>query len=94
MKVRTIEVTICETFNVGNYETVTPQVKLSASLDDDDDPEKCAAELHTLASKLWARDGLIELGWVLARRTDDVKKHEFLQQTGSTRQSLKKLIAG
>ncbi len=94
MKIKTIAVTIIETLNVGNYETITPQVQVAAELEATDDPDKCAAELHAHASKLWARNALIELGWVLTRRAEDsTKKHEFLQHTSGTRQGLKKLLA-
>jgi hypothetical protein len=92
MKLKTISVTIVETLNCGNYETLRPEIQLIAELDKDDNPEECNRQLHAMASALWARNALIEMGWVSKRRDSNNKRHEFNNQTEGIRTQLKGLL--
>lgn len=90
MKVKEIAVTIRQTINCGNYESISPSLSLSATLDEDDDEGSCLSDLHKIASAEWARQALVELSWVRARRKDDT--HEFNSITKGTKDQLKSLL--
>lgn len=91
MKVTQIAVTISQAIAVAKYETIKPSVTLTAELSKDDDPAECVKDLHEQASKMWAKNALVELAWVAGRRKDD-QKHEFNQTTGQSRQQIKGMM--
>jgi len=91
MKATEISVSISHNLNVGAYESVRPMLTVTAELEKGDDPEDTAKELHQMASKMWAKQALVELSWVAKRRTGD-KKHEYNEVTAGTRAQLKSML--
>jgi hypothetical protein len=76
--------------NLGKYEAIKPSLTLTAELDSGDDPQASAAELHKMASPMWARQALKELSWGAQRRGED--KHEFTEATKGARAQLKSML--
>lgn len=93
MKVKEVRVTIREKLNVGNYETIEPEVTMIGTLEPNDDPVACASELHKMAQPAWAKQALIELAWVAQRRRSDTNKlHEYMEMTKDSRAQIKTLM--
>jgi hypothetical protein len=49
MQIKQIQVTYTRTHNLGNYSSLKPEVTLSATLDEGDDPKTCLDQLMALA---------------------------------------------
>jgi hypothetical protein len=91
MKVSQISVTISQAINTGNYEAIKPSVTLTAELDDGETASDCIPKLHGLASKMWAKQALIELSWVRKRKGDN--SHEFNETVKGTKEQLKEMLS-
>ena len=91
MKLTNIGVTIAHTISVAKFEAIRPTISLTAELEFGDNSEQCVAELHELASKLWAKNAIAELAWVAQRRNKE-QQHEFNQTILSTRKQIKGML--
>lgn len=93
MKLEKVSVVIKEKIYVGLYESIEPQVEISAVLEPGDDPKVCMDELHKILSPSWAKHALVELGWVAMRRkTDKEKLSQFDKLTAGARIQIKGLV--
>ena len=89
-----ITVTFSETINVGNYESIKPEIRISAELEPGDDLDLCHAQLCDQARRLYAEQALEQLRVINNRRkSDPTKKHEFRSLCDSTIAQLKEQLS-
>jgi hypothetical protein len=96
MKIREITSTIDMRVNLGDYEGISNPVTLRAELLDDDDPEKCAAELYQRATQMWAMEILKKVRFYRSKCSEEQgqgrTRAEFDQASAGLSSELKKLL--
>ncbi len=78
LKIQKIEREIRHKIFMGGYETIEPCLRLTAVLDDGDDPEEARKELDGIIQPMWAKEVLGEIRMVHKRRGDQVPSEDAL----------------
>lgn len=90
MKIKTVEREIRHKIFLGGYETIEPCLRLTAELEDGDDPDAARKELDKIIVPMWAKEVLGEIRLVLKRRGDHIPENDRVPQLmGSFKEMIK-----
>ncbi len=89
MNVNQITVKIDQRIKIMDFESFAPNVEMSATLNEKDDPKKCTEELFAMARQLWAKEAMKELRW---NRSRSKEPELFSQLAETTVTALKKMM--
>lgn len=78
MKISRIEREIRHKIFVGGYETIAPTVRLTADLEDGDDPIAALEELDAIIVPMWTNEVIDEIKLVHRRRSGNVPENDKL----------------
>lgn len=80
MKIKRIEREVRHKIFVGGFETIEPCIRLSAELDEGEDPHEALKELDGIIMPMWAKEVLAEIRTVHKRRGDEVPENDKVSQ--------------
>lgn len=78
MKITRIEREIRHKIFLGGFETIEPCLRISADLEEGDDPQEAIKEIDKAIVPMWVKEVLSEIRLTLKRRGDHIPENDKL----------------